>query len=111
MSSAVCLVAADTLARSVAAIELPLGILTAGGRRVPTPHGSVLQFADKADLTSLTPAAERSNRSRTRLMDPPAQALRDPSSGQPRSKRSRFITLVHATTKSLTNFSCASEQA
>jgi len=60
---------------------------------------------------SSTPAAERSNRSRTRLMDPPAQALRNPSSGQPRSKRSRFITLVHATTKSLTNFSCASEQA
>ena len=28
---------------------------------------------------------------------------------QPRSKRSRFITLVHAATKSLTKRSCASE--
>ena len=43
------------------------------------------------------------------------EALRElsisPDRNQPRSKRSRFITLVQAATKSWMNFSCASVQA
>ena len=39
------------------------------------------------------------------------QPIHEVNGGQARSKRSRFITLVHAATKSLTNFCFASAQA
>jgi hypothetical protein len=39
----------------------------------------------------------------------PRSAFDGPTRDQATSKRSRFITFVHAATKSRTNFSCASE--
>jgi len=47
-----------------------------------------------------TSAAVRSRSARNELVD-----------AQPRSKRSRFITLLHALTKSCTNFACPSDEA
>jgi hypothetical protein len=52
---------------------------------------------------------QSSTRDRGRRRDRPRSAIHGLPRNQARSKRSRFITFVHAATKSRTNFSCASE--
>ncbi len=106
----------DILGQATAGVRL-FGIRVAAfatGNRSCGARRDALQAFHAAD-----PVHEKETRTRSsscgRSCPPRAWAAIGPGpgtvAGQRRSKRSRFITLVHAATKSRTNFSCASSPA